>query len=71
MRGDSGKDVRKLAEIMVNNLYIDERQIVYTPTGLVLYDGELVKAVMRFQELNGFYPDGMVGKKLVKVLKKL
>lgn len=71
MRGDSGKDVRKLAEIMVNNLYIDEKQIMYTPTGQVLYDGELVKAVMMFQEFNGFYPDGMVGKQLIKVLKKL
>lgn len=71
MRGDSGKDVRKLAEILVNNLYIDEKQLLYTKSGALLYDGELVKAVMRFQEYNGFYPDGIVGKKLIKVLKKL
>ena len=71
MRGDSGRDVRKLAEILINNLYIEDRQILYTPTGDVLYDGELLKAVKRFQEYNGFYPDGIVGFKLIKVLKKL
>ena len=71
MRGDSGKDVRKLAEILINNLYIEDKQILYTPTGDVLYDGELLKAVKRFQEYNGFYPDGIVGFKLIKALKKL
>ena len=71
MRGDSGRDVRKLAEILINNLYIEDKQILYTPTGDVLYDGELLKAVKRFQEYNGFYPDGIVGFKLIKVLKKL
>lgn len=71
MRGDSGKDVRKVADILVNNLYIEEKQLQYTAGGEVLYEGELVKAVMRFQEYNGFYPDGIVGYTLIKALKKL
>ena len=36
----------------------------------VLYDGELVKAVMRFQRLNDFYEDGIVGYELIKALRK-
>ena len=71
MRGDAGKDVRRLAEILVNNLYVDERSLQYNETGEVVYDGELLQGVMRFQRLNGYYPDGIVGRELIQVLKRL
>lgn len=49
---------------------MDEDSIIYTESGEVLYDGELVKAVMRFQRLNDFYEDGIVGYELIKALRK-
>jgi murein L,D-transpeptidase YcbB/YkuD len=70
MRGDSGRDVRSVANILVKKLYMDEGDIVYTANGGVLYDGEIVKAVMRFQRLNGFHEDGIVGHDLIKALRK-
>lgn len=70
MRGDSGRDVRSLANILVKKLYMDEADIIYTAGGGVLYDGELVKAVIRYQRLNGFHEDGIVGRELVKALRK-
>lgn len=70
MRGDSGGDVRNVARILVRKLYMDEDSIIYTKSGEVLYDGELVKAVMRFQRLNDFYEDGIVGYELIKALRK-
>ena len=71
MRGDSGADVRKLAEILVKNLYVDERLLQYNAAGDVLYEGELVEGVMRFQRVNGLYPDGIVGRELATLLKRL
>ena len=71
MRGDSGKDVRKLAEILVNNLYVDERALLYNEAGEVVYDGELLQGVIRFQRLNGHYPDGIVGRELIRIFKRL
>lgn len=70
MRGDSGADVRNVARILVRKLYMDEDSIIYTKSGDVLYDGELVKAVKRFQRLNGFYEDGIVSYGLIKALRK-
>lgn len=70
MRGDSGADVRNVARILVRKLYMDEDSVIYTKSGEVLYDGELVKAVMRFQRLNDFYEDGIVGYELIKALRK-
>ncbi len=71
MRGDSGADVKKLAEIMVKNLYMDEKDVVYTKSGAVLYDGELVKAVRLFQRASGLYGDGIVGETTIKALRKV
>ena len=70
MRGDSGADVRNVARILVRKLYMDEDSIIYTADGGVLYDGELVRAVVRFQNLNGFYEDGIIGYELIKALRK-
>lgn len=71
MRGDSGNDVKKLAEIMVKHLYMDEKVIPYTDGGQVLYDGELVRAVKLFQKVSGLYDDGIVGETTIKALRKI
>lgn len=71
MRGDTGADVKKLAEIMVKNLYLDEKDIPYTKSGLVLYDGELLRAFKLFQKVSGLYEDGIVGEAAIKELRKI
>lgn len=71
MRGDSGADVKKLAEIMVKNLYMDENSIPYTATGEVLYDKELLRAVKLFQKVSGLYEDGIVGETTIRALRKI
>ena len=71
MRGDSGADVKKLAEIMVKNLYMDENSVPYTVTGEVLYDKELLRAVKLFQKVSGLYEDGIVGETTIKALRKI
>lgn len=71
MRGDSGADVKKLAEIMVKHLYIEETDVPYTAGGQVLYDGELMRAVKLFQKVSGLYDDGIVGTTTIKALRKI
>ena len=71
MRGDSGADVKKLAEIMVKNFYLDENSIPYTKSGKVLYEGELLRAVKLFQKVSGLYDDGIVGTTTIKELRKI
>ena len=70
MPGDSGRDVRSVAKILVNKIYIDEENLIYTADGGVLYKGELVRAVKHFQEFNGLHPDGIIGRDVVKALRK-
>ncbi|MBR2638736.1 MAG: hypothetical protein IKD40_07855 [Bacteroidaceae bacterium] len=70
MRGDSGKDVKSLANILVKRMFLDEKDIIYTADGGVLYDGEIVRAVKLFQKVSGMYDDGMVGQSTVKALRK-
>lgn len=70
MPGDSGRDVRNVANILVKKLYIDEAEIVYTADGGVIYNDALQRAVKHFQEFNGFYPDGIIGNAVVKALRK-
>ena len=69
MQGDSGADVRSVARILIKKLYFSEDSIIYTKDG-VLYDGDLVRAVKHFQEFNGFYPDGIITRELIKALRK-
>ena len=70
MRGDSGHDVLSVAKILVKKLYLDEADIIYTPDGGAVYDGAMVKAVMLFQKFNDFYEDGIIGRELIKALRK-
>ena len=70
MPGDSGHDVRSVADILVKKLYMDEALIKYTEDGGVVFEGELVRALKYFQEFNGLYPDGIIGSDVIKALKK-
>ena len=70
MRGDSGADVKSLANILVKRLFLDEHDIIYTKDGGVLYDGAIIKAVRSFQKVSGLYEDGMVGTPTLKALRK-
>lgn len=70
MRGDSGHDVLSVAKILVKKLYLDEADIIYTPDGGAVYDGAMVKAVLLFQKFNDFYEDGIIGRELIKALRK-
>ena len=69
MRGDSGADVRSLANMLVDKLFLDEKDIIYTKNG-VLYEGEIIRAVRSFQKISGLYEDGMVGTPTLKALRK-
>ena len=70
MVGDSGRDVRSVARILVKKLYMTEDSIIYTQDGGVRYEGDMVRAIKHFQEFNGFYPDGIIGHDLIKALRK-
>lgn len=70
MLGDSGRDVRSVARILVKKLYMTEDSIIYTQDGGVRYEGDMVRAIKHFQEFNGFYPDGIIGHDLIKALRK-
>ena len=70
LRGDSGRDVRSVANILVKKLYIKAEDIVATFDNGALYDGALYKAVLRFQKDKGFSQDGVIDKELVKELRK-
>lgn len=70
MRGDSGVDVRSLANILIRRLFLDERDVLYTPGGKVLYDGAIIRAVRTFQKVSGIYEDGIVGTPTLKALRK-
>ena len=59
-----------MAKILVKKLYLDEADIIYTPDGGAVYDGAMVKAVLLFQEFNDFYKDGIIGRELIKALRK-
>ena len=70
MLGDSGRDVRSVARILVKKLYMTEDSIIYTQDGGVRYEGDMVRAIKHFQEFNGLYPDGIIGHDLIKALRK-
>lgn len=70
MPGDSGRDVLSVAKILVKKIYLDEADIIYTSDGGAVYDGAMIKAILLFQEFNGFYKDGIIGQELIKALRK-
>ena len=70
VRGDSGRDVRSVANALVKKLYIKPDEVVPTFDNGALMDGELYKALLRFQKDKGLPADGNVDKADVKELRK-
>jgi murein L,D-transpeptidase YcbB/YkuD len=70
VRGDSGRDVRSVANALVKKLYIKAEDVVPTFDGGALLDGELYNALLRFQKDKGLPVDGRVEADDVKELRK-
>ena len=45
----------------LKKLFLEEKDIIHTADGGVLYDGEIVRAIKLFQKVSGIYDDGIVG----------
>ena len=70
VRGDSGRDVRSLANALVKKLYINADDVITTFDNGALLDGKLYNALLRFQRDNGLPADGRVTTEVVKELRK-
>ena len=70
VRGDSGRDVRSVANALVKKLYINAEDVVPTFDNGALLDGELYDALLRFQKDKKLPVDGRVTKDVVKELRK-
>ena len=70
VRGDSGRDVRSVANALVKKLYIDPERVIKTYDGGALLDGELYEALLLFQKDKGLPVDGKVSTEVVKELRK-
>lgn len=70
VRGDSGRDVRSVANALVKKLYIKAEDVTTTFDNGALFDGELYNALLRFQRDKGLPADGNVDKADVKELRK-
>lgn len=70
VRGDSGRDVRSVANALVKKLYIKPDEVIPTFDGGALMDGELYKALLRFQKDKGLPVNGRVTGEVVKELRK-
>ncbi len=70
VRGDSGRDVRSVANALVKKLYINAEDVIPTFDRGALLDGELYNALLRFQSDKGLPVDGRVTKDVVKELRK-
>lgn len=70
VRGDSGRDVRSVANALVKKLYIDSEDVIPTFDRGALLDGELYDALLRFQKDKKLPVDGRVTKDVVKELRK-
>ena len=70
VRGDSGRDVRSVANALVKKLYINPDDVTSTFDGGALLDGALYNALLRFQKDKGLPADGKVSKDVVKELRK-
>ena len=70
VRGDSGRDVRSVANALVKKLYISPDKITPTFDNGALLDGALYNALLRFQKDKGLPVNGKVTKEVVKELRK-
>lgn len=70
VRGDSGRDVRSVANALVKKLYINADDVITTFDNGALLDGKLYNALLRFQKDKGLPADGRVTTEVVKELRK-
>jgi hypothetical protein len=70
VRGDSGRDVRSVANALVKKLYIKPEDVIPTFDNGALYDGALYEALVEFQKRKGLPADGRVTERVVKELRK-
>ena len=70
VRGDSGRDVRSVANALVKKLYIKPEDVMPTFDGGALLDGALFDALLRFQKDKRLPVDGKVSKDVVKELRR-
>ena len=70
VRGDSGRDVRSVANILVKKLYIKADDVIPTFDGGALMDGELYNALIRYQKDKRLPADGRVTAEVVEELRK-
>ena len=70
LRGDSGRDVRSVANILVKKLYIKPEDVMPTFDGGALLDGALFDALLRFQKDKRLPIDGKVSKDVIKELRR-
>ena len=70
VRGDSGRDVRSVANALVKKLYIKPDEVIPTFDNGALMDGELYNALLRFQKDKGLPADGRVTERVVKEFRK-
>ena len=70
VRGDSGRDVRSVANALVKKLYIKPEDVTSTFDGGALLDGALFDALLRFQKDKRLPIDGKVSKDVVKELRR-
>ena len=70
VRGDSGRDVRSLANALVKKLYIKPEDVIPTFDNGALFDGALYNALLRFQKDKVLPADGRVTDEVVKELRK-
>ena len=70
VRGDSGRDVRSVANALVKKLYIKPEDVMPTFDGGALLDGALFDALLRFQKDKRLPIDGKVSKDVIKELRR-
>lgn len=70
VRGDSGRDVRDLADALVKKLYIKPEDVIPAFDKGALFDGELYNALLRFQKDKVLPADGRVTEEVVKELRR-
>ena len=70
IRGDSGRDVKSVADALLKKHYIKAEDVIPTFGGGVLYNAALYNAVIRFQKDRGLPETGVIDKRVVKELRK-
>lgn len=70
-RGDTGSDVKYIAVLLVNHLYLKEQDIIYTDNRNVVYEGEIINAIKQVQQQHGLGNSGIIDSLTYDALKKI